>query len=505
MNTTTWRSAAGLTLLAGLWAGCSEAITEVGFEDWSPEIAAPLLDTRFTLRDALAGSDLAGRVTEDEDSALRITVVEDLFDVSAASAFEVPTFAVPLTDVSTTLDFGDLGVDLPVTRVDLTGGKLFFRFRNDYPLPAQVTVRTSNFLIDGAPMVHTLTVPAHATTDDSVAVAAVSFRADDGDRVTVAYEANLVGGATGVRLTAGFFAVRARDYTYAEGNLKGLTLDLGTDSIDLDLLSDFQAGSVELIAPRATLEIDNAVGAPITIRTTQSFARTRSGGVIAIESDLEAGVAVGFPRLGEGPVSKRTDVVFDRETSNLPQLVAQFPSRIAIGVAATVNPEGRDETYFLHRDAFVRGRLRVDVPLAMRFDGFEVGERFDLDAGALSEAQSVSFLLRVDNGFNLDATAQVEFFDGAGASLGMLFDEPQAVLAAAVTNHRGATTAPTETTLEIAIAGRRLGEIAQARSARFVLRLQTPVPTPSNPGFTQLYYDSAIGVKLGTKVTLKPR
>ncbi len=505
MNTKHWPSVAGLTLLAGIWAGCSEPINDVGFESWSPELAAPLLDTRFTLRDALAGTDFAGRVTEDANSALRIRTTNQLFEVSAGDALDIPGFAVPLSDVSTTFDFDDVGIDLPVTRIDLTTAKLYFQFRNDYPQAAQVLVQTSNFLVAGAGVNQVLTVPANSTVQDSVAVDAVSFRASPGNQITVTYDADLLGGPQDVRLTGGFFAVRAQDFSYAEGKFEGLELDFGLDSVALDLFSEFEPGSVKLVNPVATLTIENSVGAPVSVRTTDAFVRLQNGQRRDLISELTEGITLSYPRLGEGPVVKRTELVFDPETSNIQSLINEFPSAVAVGLNGVVNPENRDEVFSLHREAFVRGTLDVDVPLAMEFDGFEVKKDFPLDGSSLAEAESLSFLLRVDNGFNLDAFAQVEFYDAAGVSLGNLFTVPEQVLAAASTNVNGQTTASTARTIEVEVSPQQVRVITEARSAQVVLRLETPVNSSSSAPFTQLYYDSAIGVKLGTKVTLKPR
>lgn len=500
MNTFSLRPLLGLLALLTCWA-CSDPISDVSFDDWSPEVAAPLLNTKFTLRDALAGTDFAGQVTEDQSSALRLKVAQSIFEVRVGDRLEVPAFAVPLLDTVTRFDFAAEGIDLPVSRIDLTGGRMYLSLRNDYPQAAMVTIKSANFLVDGQPLRQVFQVASSSTLTDSIDVGNVSFRASSDKSITISYDADLAGGPQNVRLSGGFFALKAQDFTYAEGKLNDLALDLGLDSVAFDFFDAFEPGSMELVNPTAILRVENSVGAPIQLKTNNAYARKRDGSSMALTSELSTGVDFKYPSLSEGMVAKSSELIFDRETSNIASVIGEFPTAIGIGLQGQVNPSNLDQTFFLHRDAVIRGALEVDVPLAVRFNGFKIEKQLDFDASSLEEAQAITFLMHVDNGFGLDAKAQVVFYDGSGQELGNLFVTPVQVLAAARTNALGATLESTTTTVEIPIEADRVPVLAQARSAKILLELDSP--RNSGAAFTQLYYNNELGVKLGARVTLK--
>jgi len=110
-------------------------------------------------------------------------------------------------------------------------------------------------------------------------------------------------------------------------------------------------------------------------------------------------------------------------------------------------------------------------------------------------------LLRVDNGFGLQAATQVYFYDASDVLLDSLFTAPEIVIAAPEIDDFGASTASIEKVTEVTIDAAKIANIAMSRNARVEITLQSP---STGAQFTQLFYDNSIGVKLGARVTVKP-
>ncbi len=501
MNTHTLRQAAGLLTLFS-FSACIEPFSDVAIDNWTPEVAAPLLSTSFTLRDAIRNTEFAAKLTEDSKGALHIGINEELFELNVGDRFEIPKLAIPLLKNETVINFRELGIELPISLIDFEDVRVVVQFINAFPSEATVELTSDNFTADGKPFLHSIKVGPGASATDTIHFDKTRFAISDRDDVTMRYAATLADGSKDVQMVGGLFSLQAKDFTYAEGYLSDLAFDLGLDSVRFDFLDAFEPGTVSLVNPRGRLVIENSVGAPVRLKTYTSEVLLRDGTPVALTSPLDAGIDLVYPTKAEGHVAKRSELIFDRETSNLEQVFNHLPNAVNLGIGCTVNAEKLKQKFFLHRDATVRGRLEVDVPLALQFKQFKVRKALALDASSLENAESASFLLRVENGFGLAAKAQVRFLDKDSVEVATLFPAPVAVLASATVDAFGRVTSPTSTDIDIVVAKDNLRRISTAVSAEVILTLDSPQGTGAP--FTQLYYDNTIAVKLGAKVAVKP-
>ncbi len=501
MNTPFFRQAAGLLALLGA-ASCMDPISDVAIEDWTPEVAAPLLQTSFTLRDAISNTTFATHITEDAAGALHVGMTKELFNVKVGQQFKVPKITLPLFQRNTVIDFNDLGIDMPVSRIDLETVEVIIKFTNDYGSDATILVESDNFTIDETSFAHRISVPAQSSGTDTLYFDRTRLALSDQGKLSMSYRADLADGQTDVQLFGGSFTLEAKEFAYAEGYLSDLTFDLGLDSVSFDFLDAFEPGTVALINPRAKLVVDNSVGAPVRLSATSSTVGLRDGRYLAMTSPLDRGLDFLYPTREEGNVIKTSELLFDRETSNLETVLNYLPNSLNLGIRCAVNADTLKEKFFIYRDAVVRGRLEVDVPLALKFTKFEIRKALAINTSSFDEAESASFLLRVENGFGLGAAAQVRFLDRDSVEIATLFPAPVAILAAAQVDAFGRVIAPSTSNLEIEVSRAALRRISSAASAEVVLTLDSPTGTGAQ--FTQLFYDNSIAVKLGAKVSVKP-
>ena len=500
MNTPSLRHAAGLLTLCGA-AACADPITDVAIDDWRPEVAVPLLETSFSLRDALEGSAFAEAIIEDSSGALRIGLTEELFDVPVGERFPLVPLHFPLYRPDSDFDFGDVA-GLPITRLDLSDGTAVITVTNPYDEEARVIVTSDNFELDGFPLRRRLIVAPDATVADTFAAATAKFEVAADGAVSFRYVATLAGGREGVQLGASSFRLEPGRFEYAEGPLSTLGFELDVDSLRLGFFDALEPGAVRLVGPSATLTIDNSVGAPVRVRTPTSYFGFRDGTSDTLRSPLAEGIDVAYPGLGEGPVAKRSELRFDDGNSNLAELVSGLPNVFDFDFAGVVNPEALDQPFSLHREGRVTGTLAVDVPLALGFEGFRLSREFPLDGSRFDEATDVALLARVTNGFGLGLRLQATFYDAAGRELLEAFPEPIEVLRAASVDADGLPVAPRDTEVRVRLRASALAAISRASTVALTVTLDSPDGADGGADFTQLSYGNAVAVGLGAVVTL---
>ena len=480
--------------------GCVETFSDIAIEDHEPVFAAPILNTAFTLEDALAGTPFDEPLTSDADGGLLLHVSQEIVARTPGDELEIPTILVPITDTAMRFDPAAFGAELPVSRVDLVDGTLTYAFRNDFPEEATVVLRSPDLREDGIPFEAALVVPALSDASGALDFDALTLDLGDG-ALDLSYVATLATSRTRTRLTVGSLELASRDWSYAEGALEDLTLDLGLDSTDVDFFSEIADGGIELVNPSVTLRVDNEVGAPFLLRSSVAHARLRDGSTRALESPLTEGHVFDYPRDPAGELLRSSSLTFDSSTSNVRELINLYPRNIAVGLEGVANPEQLEETYFIHRDAQLRATLDVEIPLEVQFREFRVEESVGFDGSSLEEAEELAFLLRVSNGFALDATVQFYFYDLDSNLVDSLFARPTTMLEAAEVDQRGATVAPTDKLTEIVVDADRIPNLARTRILRAVLDLTTPRGVG---GRTKLYYANELAVQMGARVKVKP-
>ena len=502
MNKFSYPQAAGLLGLLAVGA-CADPISDVKIDDWAPEVALPLLETSFTLRDALEDAAFSEYVEEGADGGLRVGLREKLFDYRVSDNVPLVNLTFPLATPETVVDPSSFGIVLPVSLIDMTGVTAVVQMRNDYPTDATVTVTTDNIALDGVAFEYTFTVPAGATQVDSFAVATSRFELSDDGTITMRYAAELAGGQVGVQMSGGSVVLKPSDFTYAEGPLTEVGFELQLDSTAFPFFDAFEPGTISLVNPTATVTIENSVGAPVRFTSPDSYVGYRDGSRETLVSPFTRGLDIAYPAFDAGPVPQPTVFRLDESTSNFADVLSGLPTHMNFTLACELNAEGAEEKFFIHRDARVRGDIEIDVPLALRFDGFEVERDFAFDGSGFDEAASAEFLLKVDNGFGLGAKLQLGFLDAGGEEIAEAFPEPVQLFRAATVDALGKATANASTEVTIPIPAETIALLREASAARVTLQLDSPEATAAGGAdFTQLYYDNAIAVRLGALITL---
>ena len=493
---------AGLALVAG----CREPITDIALDDWEPEVAVPLLTTRFTLADALTGAEFADDLTTDDDGLIRLSLEADLFDEAPGAILDFEEVLLPLLDTAAAYTPEELDVPYGVTYVELGAGTIVAAFVNDRPVPLEVSLSVPDIVADGSAYARTFTVPPFGSFEDELAVAQVQLGTGASGLFELGYTATTPTGER-VQAAAGALAIRTAGYTYAEGRFAGMSVDLSRDSILLDMLGAFEVGSVELAEPSITITVENETGVPLLVSSPEAFVAGREGDSVSIESELRAGVRVDAAAPQDS--FSTTRIVVDGANSNFADVVNRFPEALifALRGAADVDATNRDD-YPVRRSDRLRGHLAFDAPLGAHFRRFRLHEQFDFDASQLANARSATFSMLVANEFELAVDAQVYFYDAVGEPIDSLFAAPRRIVEASRTADggepdpaRAALKTPGLNKLSIPLTEHQLERLPDTRSASVLLYVTSP---EGGDRVTTLRADDEMSVQLGVVVGVDP-
>ena len=504
MTTSSRTIAPALALLAAGLGGCAETFTDVKLDNWEPEAAVPLLNTTFTLEDALRGAAFSESLSTDSSGAMRLELEESLFDVVPGDVLEFEQIVLPLADTAGRYDPADVDVPYGVTHVDLGAGNVIATFVNTEPVAITVDLTLASVWVDGENYSRTVTVPPFTSAADTLAMRTARVATVGSGVFDLSYRAEAADGRA-VEPAAGVLTINTSGFTYAEGDFAELSVDLSRDSIVLELLDALEPGRIELTDPSITFTVENETGVEILVSAPEAHVVGRDGVEVELESELRSGSTVA--PAAEGEAFATTRITLDGDNSNFRDAVNRFPEALVFALSGRADTT-RGAVHTLRREDRVRGRLAFSAPLRARFREFVLEKAFDFDASKLAEAKGATFALGITNGFGLDVEAQIFFYDGAGALIDSLFAGP--TLLAVSKGTSGDDTlrddvatlrGPGVTQMEIPFTPLQIDELAATRSASIRLAVTSPRDGREE---TVLRTTDEMSVRLGVRVDVDP-
>ncbi|NVK28711.1 MAG: hypothetical protein HWE14_11740 [Flavobacteriia bacterium] len=492
-------------LFAAVLISCVPDIDTDKFSNYTyrGEWGIPLINSRVSLEDVLAEDTL---FTIDPDGGLRI-----IYESDSVFGFAIDDFAaIPSQDpLETTvpLDVPSLSVN---TALGTIGGAKFKQLRiregtltlevdnptaNTVDLSvtinnADIAGQTFSINLNATPGISSQTVDISGLdldlSNNGVTENYLSFDIDilsnggaaAGQTVDLAltYEELLVGRAVG------YFGQRS--VSVPSGNIK-----LGVEAFE-----NFLNG-LYLADPTIELIVASNVGLPLQLDLdldgVNSAGQLEALGLGAINITGPATI---------GPYDT-TNIVIDRNTSNIVDFIANVPNTILYSGAGIMNPQGETGVdNFITADGEMTVGLRIDLPLALRTQNLifqqEIG---NLDFGGLTEqtdaVEELTLKFHVENEFPFDADMKLEFYQNDVLTDSVLLD----LFDAAPVDQNGRSTGYEITDEDEVLSGDKINRLLQADRLVMTITLNT-----TNNGNTtvKLYEDYDILVKLGVDAKL---
>jgi len=295
------------------------------------------------------------------------------------------------------------------------------------------------------------------------------------------------------------------NFDYVEGYFGQHSFDVDADSIDLGLgeIEDNISGTFTLTNPKVNINYSNSVGVPVSLGLNL-IGSTGAGETQGLNAD-----SIYFaypPDRDNSPVT--STVSFNKDNTDIVELIEMRPGTITYSGGATVNPLGKQgwDNFVMGESSVVAG-LEIEIPLEFRANNITLQDTLenplkaedseeDEDFG-INNVEFASLFLYVNNGFPLEIGFKIQLYDSIADQVLATLDVP-VLFPAAPVDENGIVTGPTEDTTTIVITGEFLEnlEIADELIVRGSLNTY-------NSGAVKILTTYTIEFKLGvsTKVS----
>jgi hypothetical protein len=491
--------------------GCSQFadLEDVERSNYAAAYAVPLLNTSFSMNDLLENFEENSVLTVLPDGLLRLQYSGSVLTENADDVFDAinSTLAgiggIIIEDNIQALPFS--GPDgLVIDRMELKEGQMFWQLENCHDKPITATLTFPTVRLNGAPLTITRTIAAYNGTGDcpslNNALSPINLQnyviTPENDSIYVEYEAFDTDGVEIAPSSNNSILILGLAFSYAEGYLGQIQHSSGVDRIDIDFFDNWIRGDVYFEDPIITFNFANSFGIPTRSVIEQFDIITVDGDTLPLESIyIEEGIDFPFPTLSEVGQTKSTDFVFNRDNSNIREVLGAGPIAIIYDVDAATNPDGNtDIRGFVTDSSFYEVRVDVDLPLYGSAINFSVRDTFDLNLGDFDKVDYAEFKLVTENEMPVAIGIQGYFLDADGVILDSLYSESTRVIAGAPVGLNGRPTGVQETVTYSDFPPARFALIKNAAKLEVVATFFT---TTDGQQSVQILGDQKVNVRLG--------
>lgn len=506
-NSKTLRIAFLMTLLSAFWLSCSKGLSIDEVALGKPEYAIPLTDVRTSIKKLLGDYDTLAFLRIDSDSLITAHYKGSLLTRSSIDLFGAfENVLYPITDTAMGIPYL-LPNSARMEFVDLKKGKLAYGafLFGQFSEPLSMTIRVPQMTKNGVPFQWSFTMTPTLTGNlDSLDVAGYRISPIN-DSIWIYYEARKTSNNERVRISNFVIGMRGMQMKYAQGYMGVNTFDAPRDSIRLAIFKSWTTGEVTFENPKITVSLDNSFGIPIKSVTREAFIVSATGRQVPLESPyITNGVNINYPSLNEVGQSKRTVLEYNKNTSNLVNIIASGPVAIVYDIdGVTQEDPTRSLRSFITDSSDFRLQVELDLPLHARAKGFIVKDSVNVDFQNLTNIEYAEFKMIADNGMPVDLAVQGYFLGDNGQVLDSLFRQETSgqLLRGAAVDANGNVIKTTQQISYIPIDAPKLNRIRVAKRLALHYSLATTNNGAAPP--IRLKSNQAVRIQLGVSIGLK--
>lgn len=290
--------------------------------------------------------------------------------------------------------------------------------------------------------------------------------------------------------------------SYAQGILGTQLFEFPADTIEINFFDSWTVGQVNFKDPRITIYVDNSFGIPVGATIQRCNILTHSGQILPLESPyVDNGFDFPYPTLDEVGQTKSLIFYFDKDNSNIEDLISQTPKALDYDLdGVSYQGSSQDVVGFLTDSSKINVRVEVQIPLEGAVSGFAVVDTLDFDPGeafgTVDGLREAELKLVTENGMPLDVIMQVFLANENGVVLDSLFEEEQLVLASAPIDENGVPTGRSE---KITYANLDQAAVNILRNTHKILVRTAFSSTLAGTVPVKIYSDQGVSLKIGMR------
>ncbi len=484
-------------------------LEDLAIEDFSAEYAIPIFQAEVSLDEILSNVQENTTMTVEPDGEINLKYSGDFLGLGSADIFDIVTAVVPIpvTDTIVHADY-DIPNSIEIDFFDLTNGQIVLRYESDHEEDVDIKVTIPQLTKNGEQFTWTGkidyngTTPVEGTGFDGLAGYKLTSFGDT--LITVQYEAIR---ESGIRDTLdNFFVLFLNlEYDYAEGFLGYDVYTVAADTIEIDFFKSWANGSVYFEDPKITLTVFNSLGFPINGKFLFLDVKTVNQDILPLESEfINDGININYPKLTEIGETSETVFAFDKDNSNIREVLGAGPLAVYYDLEAEPNPEGDTSIRgFITDKSEMRVQVDVELPIHGYADDFVVIDTFDIDFKDidLESAEYAEFKLVTENETPLAVKLQLYFADSSFQILDSLLIPAQNVIESAEVNEDGISMLTETNTIIQEFYKERLNKIETAKKLFLVSSFSTE--NNKNKQSVKILAEQSVAVRMGMKIGIK--
>lgn len=284
------------------------------------------------------------------------------------------------------------------------------------------------------------------------------------------------------------FTLNSIEPEWVQGYFGMQSTKLGPSNINTKVFEKIVSGTFQLDKLELSLNVENGIGvnSQIDIKKLAAVSPTQTLDLAgsSLSGPLIIGRALDNPYRQVGSFFR-----IDETNSNIMKLVENKPTQLQYEVDLKINAQGNVHNYrdFFYKDSRIKLRLGVEMPFAFYADQLTIVDTVAISIGSLNKdgkLNSITLKLLAENGFPLEATANVVLLDASKNKLDELFLTGGNLLRAGTLSPGNAAVCfPVKSSIQEFVTADRITTLEKAKYAAIVINLQT------RPGGILRFYD----------------
>ena len=470
--------------------------------NYNPEFAIPLVNSSISLQDILDSEDNIAVLEIDETGDMTLNY-EAEFEHNSVNELigEIPSFPMVLLDTTTTVPVQVFN-NVELNSISLKEGTISFNLQSGKPENLDVTITIPELTKNGIPFSTNLQLVYQGSLPVSASIAPISIEgylldlaAND---VEIKYEAVT---NSGDHVVIDLITGSADNWRYelVKGVADRQVFQISEDTIEIDLYGSWLEGEISFEDPRIAIEVENSFGFPIGARLVNVTAITSSGNEVHLTTTNNT-FDVNYPGFNEIGESKTTTFYFDKNNSNIRDILNTRPTQLRYQIEGILNPNDTNEMGFVTDQSDLTSLVMIELPIYGTASGFTIQTDADMDLQDIENISDAEFKIITNNGLPIDVNLQLFFQDQFGHTIDSLFVNPQNLLSSASIDSEGNATENTETTTFVDVPRERMLNIQEANKV-----IINAAFSSANDGATSVKVNSSqeVEVRMGVKIGLE--
>jgi hypothetical protein len=271
------------------------------------------------------------------------------------------------------------------------------------------------------------------------------------------------------------------------------------DFLSVKLFGGIKKGDSYIEDPSLKLLISNSVGIPAKLDIIQfnSHSDVKTPHDLAI-TGLPS--SINIPSPPKPGIVTYIDYLLNKNNSNIRDAINLSPTGFLYNVNGITMPIPAIQN-FIFDYSKIDLDVEIELPLFGWMKNFVINDTFDFSIDNLENFESLTFNLIVDNGFPLEATLQLYFFDSNTIMLDSMFVNPQNFLRSAITDvPSGKVIKPVSRLYTIVFDNKRVKKLIKCRKMHFKASMYT---TNKGKNSIKIYSDYSLDIKLSALAKIK--